>query len=143
MKKFFKAVLITTILGIITKILSFVLKIYISREIGAEALGFYQISLSAFFLLCSLVTSGLPLIISRKVAKNKDSENKVVGAGLIIALIITAIVVTVVLCFPNLFSKIWGQNQSLNCLYILLPAVLFTAIYVPFRGSLWGKKRFF
>lgn len=143
MKNIFKAVLITTILGVLTKILSFLLKIYISRKIGAEAVGFYQISLSAFFLLCSLVTSGLPLIISRRVAKDNSAEAKTVGAGLIIALAITAFVITLVLCFPNLFSAIWGQHQSLNCLYILLPAVLFTAIYVPLRGSLWGKKQFF
>lgn len=143
MKKFFKAVMITMVLSVFTKILSFLLKIYISRKIGATALGFYQISLSAFFLLCSLVTSGLPLIISRRIAKDTSTERKTVGAGLIIALSITAIVIAVVLCFPSLFSRIWGQNKSLNCLYILLPAVLFTAIYVPIRGSMWGKRQFF
>ncbi len=131
------------VLSVFTKILSFLLKIYISRKIGATALGFYQISLSAFFLLCSLVTSGLPLIISRRIAKDNSTERKTVGAGLIIALTITAIVIAIVLCFPSLFSRIWGQKKSLNCLYILLPAVLFTAIYVPIRGSMWGKSQFF
>lgn len=143
MKKFFKAVMITMVLSIFTKILSFLLKIYISRKIGATALGFYQISLSAFFLLCSLVTSGLPLIISRRIAKDNSSEQKTVGAGLIIAVTISAIVIAIVLCTPSLFSRIWGQQKSLNCLYVLLPAVLFTAIYVPIRGSMWGKRQFF
>lgn len=143
MKRIFKAVLITTMLGVLTKLLSFLLKIYISRKIGATAIGFYQISLSAFFLLCSLVTSGLPLIISRRVAKDFHSEAKTVGAGLIISLSVTTLVIVFVLCFPRLFSSLWGQTQSLNCLYILLPAVLFTAIYVPIRGSLWGKRHFF
>ena len=143
MKKFLKAVIITTLLGILTRILGFVIKIYISRKIGAEALGFYQISLSAFFLLCSLVTSGLPLVISRKVAKDNSNEGKVIGAGIIVCLCITLIVVCAVVFFPSLFSRIWGQKQSLNCLYILLPAVFFTALYVPFRGSFWGNKSFF
>ncbi len=143
MKKFLKAVVITTVLSIITRILGFLLKIYISREIGAEALGFYQISLSAFFLLCSLVTSGLPLIISRKIAKNKQQEGKVVGAGLIICCSIALLVIAIILMFPSLFTSLWNQQKSITCLYVLLPAVLFTAIYVPFRGSLWGKKEFF
>ncbi len=143
MKKFLKAVVITTILGIITRILGFLIKIYISRKIGAEALGFYQISLSAFFLLCSLVTSGLPLVISRKIAKENSSEGKIVGAGIIVSLSITLVVVVAIILFPSLFSTLWGQQQSLNCLYILLPAVFFTALYIPFRGSFWGKKNFF
>ncbi len=143
MKAFFKAVIITTFLGVVTRILGFLLKIYISRKIGAEALGYYQISLSAFFLLCSLVTSGLPLVISRKIARNNSCENKVVGAGLAVCLAITTIVILTIVFFPSLFSSIWGQSQSLNCLYFLLPAVLFTAVYVPFRGAFWGKKQFF
>ena len=138
-----KAVIITTILGIITRILGFLLKIYISRKIGAEALGFYQISLSAFFLLCSLVTSGLPLVISRKIAKDNRHEKAIIGAGLIVCLSITIIVIALITLFPNLFSAIWGQLKSLNCLYVLLPAVFFTALYVPFRGSFWGRKKFF
>ena len=143
MKAFFKAVIITTLLGVVTRILGFLLKIYISRKIGAEALGFYQISISAFFLLCSLVTSGLPLVISRKIARDNSCENKIVGAGLAVCLIITAVVTLTIILFPPFFSSIWGQSQSLNCLYFLLPAVLFTAIYVPFRGAFWGKRKFF
>ena len=143
MKKFLKAVIITTLLGVATRILGFLLKIYISRKIGAEALGFYQISLSAFFLLCSLVTSGIPLVISRKIARDNHDEGKILGAGLIVCTTITAIVVLSIIFFPTLFSSLWGQKQSLNCLYVLLPAVFFTANYVPFRGSFWGRKNFF
>lgn len=143
MKKFLKAVIITTLLGVLTRIIGFLLKIYISRKIGAEALGFYQISLSAFFLLCSLVTSGLPLVISRKIAKDNKTEAKILGSGIVLSLSITILVVLAIILFPSLFSSLWGQQQSLNCLYVLLPAVFFTALYVPFRGSFWGKKNFF
>lgn len=143
MKKFVKAVLITTILSIFTKLLGLVLKIYISREIGATSLGVYQIALSAFFLLCSLVTSGIPLIVSRKVAKNPSSEPQIVGSGVIICLGISLFVCAILTIFPSIFTTLWGQKQSLICLYVLLPAVIFTALYVPFRGSFWGKKKFF
>ena len=143
MKRLVKAVIITTILSIATKAISFLLKIYISRVIGAEALGYYQISLSAFSLLVTLVTSGLPLVISRKIAKDKSHEAEIVGAGLIVCVSISVLCTLVVILFPNLFVKIWGQNRSLFALYLLLPSIVFSAIYVPFRGAIWGNSQFF
>ena len=143
MRKFIKAVLITTILSIITRMLGLFIKIYISRIIGAELLGYYQIALSVFFLLCTLVTSGIPLVISRSVASKPDSQPKIVFAGLILSSLISIVVCLFIILFPSIISLIWGQTNSLPVLYSLLPAVIFTAIYVPFRGSFWGNKNFF
>lgn len=143
MKKFVKAVLLTTILSVATRALGLFIKIYISRVIGAEALGYYQIALSVFFLLCTLVTSGIPLIISRMIAKHPDKESKVVFAGLILSTAISFVVCIFIVLFPQLLVGFWGQINSLGVLFYLLPAVIFTAIYVPFRGAFWGEKDFF
>lgn len=143
MKKFVKAVLITTILSVSTRALGLFIKIYISREIGATALGYYQIALSVFFLLCTLVTSGIPLVISRKIASNPTGKSKIVFSGLILSTIIGIAVCLFTIIFPKLFTNIWGQSNSLAVLFALLPAVLFTALYVPFRGAFWGQKNFF
>lgn len=143
MKKFVKAVLITTILSILTRAIGLFIKIYISRIIGAESLGYYQIALSVFFLLCTLVTSGIPLVISRMVSGKPQTKSKVVFSGLILSSAISFIVCLAVILFPSLIVKIWGQSNSLSVLFYLLPAVIFTAIYVPFRGAFWGSKNFF
>ena len=143
MKKFVKAVLLTTVLSIITRGLGLIIKIYISRIIGAEALGYYQISLSVFFLLCTLVTSGIPLVISRMIAKSPKKQSKIVFAGLILSSTIAVVVCLFIILFPQIFIHFWAQTESLGVLYQLLPAVVFTAIYVPFRGALWGQKDFF
>lgn len=143
MKKFVKAVLITTILSVVTRALGLFIKVYLSREIGATALGYYQISLSVFFLLCTLVTSGIPLVISRKIASKPADSPKIVFAGMIVSLIIATIVCSLTIIFPQIFISLWGQKSSLGVLYSLLPAVIFTALYVPFRGGFWGHKNFF
>lgn len=143
MKKFVKAVLITTFLAVLTRALGLLIKIYISREIGAEALGYYQISLSVFFLLCTLVTSGIPLVISRLTAKDPKNKYKIVFSGLVVSTIIAFIVCGFVIAFPRVFASLWGQKKSLSVLFALLPSVIFTSLYVPFRGALWGNKEFF
>lgn len=143
MKKFVKAVIITTILSILTRAIGLLIKIYLSRKIGAEAIGFYQIALSVFFLLCTFVTSGIPLIISRTIASSPKSTPKIVFSGLILSTTISIVVCLFVIFFPNIITHLWGQTESLPVLYWLLPAVVFTAIYVPFRGAFWGNKDFF
>ena len=143
MNKFVKAVLITTILSISTRALGLFIKIYLSRQIGAEGIGYYQIALSLFFLLCSLVTSGIPLVISRKIASEPQKQNKIVFAGLVVSTSISVIICFVISLMPNIISLIWGQTSSMPVLFMLLPSLIFTAVYVPFRGAFWGNKNFF
>lgn len=143
MKQFVKAVAITTFLSIATRALGLLIKIYISREIGAEALGFYQISLSAFFLLCTLVTSGIPLVLSKQIATTPKNKPSIVFSGLVLSSSIAVVVCGITFMIPSAFISVWGQPNSLHVLYTLLPAVIFTAVYVPFRGGFWGSKNFF
>lgn len=143
MNKFVKAVLITTVLTVSTRALGLLIKIYISRMIGAENLGYYQIALSLFFLLCTLVTSGIPLVISRKIAGNPKSKSKIVFAGLVLSTTISIVICLVIIMFPKFITFLWGQDSSLSVLLLLLPALFFTALYVPFRGAFWGNKNFF
>lgn len=143
MKQIVKSVTIVTLLGILTRILGLVVRIYLSREIGATELGVFQVASSAFFLLCALVTSGLPLVISRKIAKEPHKEPSLISSGLILSVLIAGAVCLIIICFPKLFTAIWGQEQSFNVLVLLLPALVATAIYVPYRGALWGNKSFF
>ena len=71
MKSLFKTVALLTIFSIITRIAGFLFKIYLSRAIGAESLGLYQIAFSVFIVLLTVVSSGLPLTISKLSAKYK------------------------------------------------------------------------
>ena len=143
MNKFIKAVLITTILSVVTRALGLFIKIYLSREIGAEGIGYYQIALSLFFLLCSLVTSGIPLVISRKIASEPKQQNRIVFAGLIVSTTLSVVICLVIALIPNIITSIWGQASSMPVLFMLLPSLVFTAVYVPFRGAFWGNKNFF
>ena len=53
-KKVVGAVATVTVFGVFTRLIGFLFKIYLSRVLGAEALGVYQIALSVFFLFSSL-----------------------------------------------------------------------------------------
>lgn len=143
MKNIVKSVMVVTLFGVATKALGLLIKIYISREIGAEALGFYQIASSVFFLLCALVTSGLPLVISRRVSARPTEEPALVSSGLLISVLISGAVTAIIIFFPSVLSALLNQHQSIIVLFTLLPALISTAFYTPFRGAFWGRKDFF
>lgn len=148
MKSIFKAVALITIFSIITRCLGFVFRIYLSRKLGAEALGVYQVAYSVIGVLITLVSSGLPLTTAKIVAKYEvQNEQKrkysAVTASLIIGIAVAATISLIVWLGQGGFSSLFTDKQSTNVLITLLPAVIFSAVYSVFRGAMWGKNNYF
>lgn len=148
MKSIFKTVAYITIFSIITRVLGFLFRIYLSRALGAEALGLYQVSLSVFMVLLTLVSSGMPVVISKLTAKyhaqkDKYSEGSLVSTALLISLITSFVLIIFVIIFKNMFSKIFADDRCYSILLVLLPAILFSAVYNVFRGAMWGHSNYF
>ncbi len=148
MKSLFKAVALITLFSVLTRALGFFFRIYLSRVLGAEALGLYQVSMSVFGVLLTIVSSGLPLVISKLSAglgaKNqKKEEFSMVTTALIIGLISSIILCAVVLIFNKVFNLLFTDDRCMVILIIMLPAVIFSSVYSTFRGALWGHSNFF
>lgn len=63
-----KGTIILTITGIVTRLLGFALRIFLSRTIGAEGLGVQQLALPVFMLLHAVAASGIETSISKCVS---------------------------------------------------------------------------
>lgn len=137
---FYSAVLTLSLFTVIDRFLGLIFKIYLSRELGASALGTYQVAFSFFMVLLTATTSGIPLVVSKLTARQKDPKKagSIVSASLIIGLTISLGAVLI-----SIIPVINIDARSKELLYILLPALFFSAIYSSFRGNLWGRKRYF
>ena len=147
-KKLYKAVFIITFFAVITRIIGFVIRIFMSRYLGAEIIGVYQISVSIASVLLTLVSSGIPLTISRLSAeyttkKEFKKEHKAVTAGTILALGLAVILCILTIIFKPLIINLSKNELIASVLIALLPAVIGTALNVGFKGSLWGKEKHF
>lgn len=148
MKSIFKNVVIITLFTFLTRFLGFFFRIYLSRQIGAEALGLYQVAMSVFMVLMTIVSSGFTLIISRmtasyRVHSNKKAMGSLVSTSLIVGLIVSIILCFVILIFRNLFANLFTDANCVNILIILLPSLIFSSIYCVFRGAMWGSDNYF
>ena len=68
-QSFIKGAMILTVAGIIIKIIGAVNKIYISRMLGGEGIGLYQMAALLYATMTSLATAGIPTAISILVAE--------------------------------------------------------------------------
>lgn len=137
-----------TFFSIATRALGFLLKIYLSRRLDATLLGSYQVAMSIFAVLMTLVSSGIPVVLSRNIAYyhgkgDRERIGSAVSSGLILTAGISIAVSLIVLFCPNIIGKIFTSSQSTEMLMILLPALVFSSIYEVLRGALWGEKKFF
>lgn len=145
MKSLIRAVFTITIFSVIDRALGFFFKIYLSRELGAVSMGIYQVATSVFFVLLTLTTSGIPLIVSKLTAKhaamgNKKAQNSLTSSALILGVTVAIIVCAAVIIFADFIGSLFATKQSLTILLLLLPAIIFSSIYSAFRGNLWGKQ---
>lgn len=147
-KTIFSAVFTLSIFTITDRALGFIFKIFLSREIGAAAMGVYQVALSFFFVLLTATTSGIPLIVSKLTAKYRISgeikkERSLTAAALIVGLVISVVITGAVILLYKPIGNLFADKESAIVLLFLLPALVFSSVYSAFRGNLWGRQRYF
>ena len=137
-----KAVITLTAFTVAERLLGFLFKIYLSREIGAVGMGIYSVAQSFFFVLLTLLTSGIPLVVSKLTAKDKSLGASVCSAALLFELTVSLVICSIVLIFQKPIGALFADQTSMTLVLIMLPALVFSGVYSAFRGVLWGEKKF-
>lgn len=141
------AATLVTGLSIAERGLGFLYRIVLSRLIGAEGLGLYQVALSLFAVFLTLGTGGIPLTVSRFITKSK-AENDQKGqsgaftAGIVLSLSLTLPVCLLFVLFGKHLSFLFSDARCLPVFNVLLIGLVFSSLYAVVRGAFWGKKNF-
>ncbi len=141
-----KAFSIVTVFSVATRLLSFLFKIWMSRTLGAEAVGLYQIAFSVLLLLFSF-TAGAPTVLSRKVAEcaargDVKRQNALTTASLLIGAVSSAAVCVVFLALRSRLGGLFADERCVPVFLVMLPALFTSSLYAPLRSWFWGRKRF-
>lgn len=146
MKAFFRAIFTITAFSVLTKLLSFLLKIFLSRKVGAEYIGMIQVASSICMIFITLSTSGLNLIISKSTSENAERkiESKtfsLITACIMIALMVAGICTSFVLIFSSQIKSV-TQDKVFTLLLYMLPCLFSVSISSALTGYFWGKKKY-
>ncbi len=143
----YRTTVVVTVFTLLEHALGFVYRILLSRTLGPEGLGVYQVALTVFAVFLTLSSSGLPITLSRTIskyrAKNFRRGQRAATAGAILIAAASALLVTVLLfALRTPVSKVFSDPRCADVFYIVLAGLTFTSVYAVIRGSFWGNRRF-
>jgi stage V sporulation protein B len=143
----YKSAAQVTIFSTIEKAISFLYRIILSRKIGAEGLGIYQICLSVFAVFLTAASSGVPVTVTRLISKceatgNQKGKHQAVTAGVIATLFVTIPTAIILFFSRNILNLLFSDERCKDIFVILLPGLILTSIYAVMRGAFWGNKQF-
>lgn len=138
---------VVTALSVAERGLGFLYRIVLSRLIGAESVGLYQVALSLFSLFLTIGSGGIPITVSRMVTKHKAERNPkgesgTFSAGVTLCLLLTLPAVFILGLFGGKMTFLFSDPRCNRVFQILLIGLVFSSVYAVIRGYFWGNKKF-
>lgn len=132
--------------GFITKILGFVYRIALSRIIGDEGMGLFQMAFPILIFTIMITTGGIPVAISKLVseaeAKNEVYRTRTILLVSIFIVTVMSIIITglVLLFAPVIANTFLTDKRALFPLLGIAPVIPIIAVSSVFRGYFQGKQ---
>ena len=140
--KFVVATLILIIGGFITKILSMVIKIVMTRLVGTEGIGLYMLVNPTFMLFIAICTLGMPTAISKLVSEDKRNNKKLVFSAVAIAIIINILIMLTILISGRFIAdNLLHEPRSYYSIIAIGLVLPFISISSILRGYFFGKQK--
>jgi stage V sporulation protein B len=144
-QSFFYGTVILIVSGAITKILGFANRIVLSRIIGAEGMGLYQMVVPILYFLITLTTFGLPVAIAKQVAETEAARDhkktrRVLLLSLLISGGISLFVCILLLVGAKIMSaRLFTDARAYVVLLAAIPVIPIASISAVLRGYFQGK----
>ena len=139
--KFIKSTIVLVVGGIITKLLSFIIRIYFTRVIK-DGINIYSLIMPTYSLLITITQLGFPIAISNIIAKGekrgKNIMSSIVPVSLLLNLILILIVIFSAKYLSNNLLHEPGTYYPLIALSLVLPFISLSSII---RGYFFGKQQ--
>ncbi|MBP3524008.1 MAG: oligosaccharide flippase family protein [Clostridia bacterium] len=126
----------------IVRVIGFLNRIWLSRSLGAQAMGLVELTHSAQMLLITPVVSGLPAAVSRMCAKSQpERQVRVLRCGIILALLTGVPVAVLAFVFRTQLALWLGDLRTLPALLIYLPCIPILGVSCALNGYYYGKGK--
>lgn len=144
---FLKGTLILTIAGFVVKAIGSINWILLSRILGGEGIGIYQMAFPIYLLLLQVSSAGVPIAISILTAE-RLALNDYTGAKRVFNISFTMLTITGLIASLAMFfgadwlisSGIIQESRAYYSLIALAPAIFFVTWISCFRGYIQGYE---
>ena len=145
--KFLRGAMILTLAGLMVKVIGSVNRILLSRLLGGEGIGLYQMAYPVYLLLVAISSAGIPIAISIIVSE-KLAQKDYANVNRVFKVSLGLMAVTGLFFASSLFvaagwlveSGIITDSRAYYGLIALTPAVFLSTILACFRGFFQGQQ---
>ena len=137
-----KGTLILTLAGLITKILGFFYKIYLSNILGTKNLGIYQLIFPIYSICYTIYAAGIQTAISTLTASSKKNKKYPLLAGICLSLLLSTILSSFIYNYADTISAVFLKEKScMNSLKMLSFVFPFCGVTACINGYFYGLKK--
>ena len=144
-KSLLKGTIILTLAGLLTRVIGFIYKIYLSNILEAKILGLYQLVFPVFGLCFTIFGAGIQTAISRMVAAssgNKKYIRKILIISILLSVMIALILSIITFCGSDYIAlRMLGEADCAELLKPLAFAFPPCAVAVCINGCYYGLKK--
>lgn len=131
--------------GLIIKVSNLLVRLPLTRLVGSEGLGIYQMALPAFWALLHLAAGGVPVAVQNLVAAHVEKRQRAVAdrvlhLAVLYALLAGGAATCLLLVGAPLLARLLGDPRAYHPLVALAPAVVLFALDSIYRNYLQGRK---
>ena len=147
-ESFLKGTFILTIAGFVVKVIGSLNWIFVSRILGGEGIGLYQMAFPIYFLAMTVSQAGVPVAISIITAERVALKD-IWGAKRVFRISMTFMLITgIVFSLLTFFAADWlidfhflRDARAKMAVQVLAPTVFFVTLLASSRGYLQGWQR--
>ena len=126
----------------VVRVIGFVMRIWLSREMGALAMGLIELASSAQMLLITPVVSGLPAAMSRMCAKaDQAGQVRILRCGVLLSLLVSLPLTAVAFALRTPICLWLGDIRTMPALLVYLPCLPVLGISCALNGYCYGAGK--
>ncbi len=147
-KLFIKGTLLLTFAGLLSRLMGFFYRIFLSHTIGAHGLGIFQLILPLQILIMSICASGIQTAISRLTAAEKVSENpsRHISDYFVVGTVFSVVFSLVFSWFLYSYADFWAvqilkEPQTSGLIRILSLSIPLSTLHTCINSYYLGRKQ--
>lgn len=145
--KFIYGSIILAIINGIVRVFGFGYKIVLSKLIGPQGIGLFQMVFPILMVFITLTTAGIPIAVSKMVSRENSINNhtgikKIFTISFIFTLTLSLILSLTLLLFAQNFTDIfWSDSGLVILIRSICPAIIIISLSSLIRGYFYGLQK--
>lgn len=137
---------ILTLTNLATSSLSFIYRVFLTRAVGSEGIGVYQLVLPLYTLFITLVSGGITTAVSKLIAEQSSRHNHrnmyriVKICGMVIGTWSLLLCSFIFFNADPLANQVLKDSRTLLSIMVFTPAVFFISLSAVLKGYFFGMQ---